>query len=93
MNHKRVPGKTVTDGRLSSAPLQAGETNIEQQHTIQTSQVSATNGKHLNGTKSKTASSYEQEHFEQINSQYVEQTHTEQHVSGSLDAMQLESRH
>lgn len=63
--------------------LQAGETNI-QQHLTSTTNTSnghavvaaATNGHH----KTKTASSYEQERFEQINSKYVEETHTERQV-------------
>lgn len=62
--------------------LQAGETNIQQHLTSTTNTsnghavVAATNGHH----KTKTASSYEQERFEQINSKYVEETHTERQV-------------
>lgn len=69
------------NGLLSYDP-QAGETTI-QQHTA-TNGSSNGNGHHsvaTNGTlKTKTASSYEQERFEQINSKYVEETVTERQV-------------
>lgn len=69
------------NGLLSFDP-QAGETTI-QQHTA-TNGSSNGNGHHsvaTNGTlKTKTASSYEQERFEQINSKYVEETVTERQV-------------
>lgn len=68
------------NGLLSLDP-QAGETTI-QQHTA--TNGSSSNGHHSVGTngtlKTKTASSYEQERFEQINSKYVEETVTERQV-------------